>query len=979
MINLRKQTDLNELHDLGEERLAKSAALKMHLPYIDLDRVNIKSDNASLLVESEAKTSGLIVFDKKQSVLKLATTDPDTQAAKNSLIKLKGQGYEIILHITSKESLARALTRTYALYTPPKISLVGKIDISGTKSLDLEELKNTIEESLDPSQIMAFVIKTAVFLNASDIHLESNEDSLTLRYRLDGLLYDGGTLEKKNGQKLIDRFKLLSGLKLNILAKSQDGRFTIIDNQNTLEVRVSVLPGNYGENIVMRVLDPGKIALKLDDLGFSKWELDKIRNIFSAPNGLILTTGPTGSGKTTTLYAALKEKIDPSLKIISIEDPIEYHLKGVNQTQVDKSKNYGFATGLSTILRQDPEIILIGEIRDNETAEIAAQASLTGHLVLSTLHTNEAAGAVSRLLELGVSPNAIASSLKLVISQRLIRKLCPYCKKAYDLDEPTAQKIRESFSILSPNAHVSLPERLPQFYKATGCEHCHNLGYMGQIGLFENFIISEAINEGVRKNNSLDYLRQLAIEDGMVPLFHDGVLKALEGITSLEEVYRVAGDIDYIEGLYGSIVSSALRRGLFVEQSHLNKIKAIPYKDLNLTEIIAGLEPLAKLNYIIAAAIVRQATDINCQIEKDSAKIYLHEESGLTLLCELNSSDYFRLVSSIKSIAGLPLKEEGTILEGRFKVNLPTELTTDIRASIIPGGYGPVVSLRILNSNIGMLQLEELGLLPELIPALSEVIKKPQGLILTAGPTSSGKTTTLFAMLQKIKRPDIKIVTIEDPIEYHLEGIVQTQVDEEKDYTFSKALRGMMRQNPNIILIGEIRDAETAKVAVQASLTGHLVFSTVHALDANGAIERLINFGVSSRDLSAIRLIVSQRLVKRLCPNCAQTNPLTVEQTSLVDKSLLKFPDKWKTTFGNLLAKPYSSKSPIGCPDCGGDGYKGLTAIFELAFFDDSLLEHLSSPTLVKEIAKNTISLKQDAALKLLRGIIDWQSFEELE
>ncbi len=978
MINLRKQTDLDELHDLGAERLAKSFAAKMHLPYVSLNRLNIRPEIAGLVSESDAKVGGLLVFDKRQNNLKVATIDPRLPEAESGLAKLKSQGYTLILHITSKDSLLKAL-RVYSLYTPPKISLVGKIDISVTKSLDLEELKNTIEGGLDPSQLMALVIKTAVFLKASDIHLESSEETLALRYRLDGLLYNGGTLEKKIGQKLIDRFKLLAGLKLNVLAKTQDGRFTIVDNQNILEVRVSVLPGNWGENIVMRLLDPEKITFKLNNLGFSEWELDKIRNVFSAPNGLILTTGPTGSGKTTTLYATLKEKIDPHLKIISIEDPIEYHLSGVNQTQVDKSKNYNFATGLPTILRQDPEIILIGEIRDNETAEIATQAALTGHLVLSTLHTNEAAGAIPRLLELGVNGNAIASSLKLVIGQRLIRKLCPYCKKVYDLDEETSQKIRESFSILSPIAHVSLPEKLPQFYKAVGCKHCHNLGYIGQIGLFENFIVSGTINEAIGKNSSLDYLRQLAIEDGMVPLFHDGILKAIDGITTLEEVYRVAGDIDYIEGLYGSIVNSALRRGLTIDQSHLDKINNTPYKDLNLTALIGDLEPLAKLNYIIAAAIVRRATDINCQVEKETAKVYLREESGLALLCELNTSDYFRFVASIKSITGLPLKEGGEILEGRFKVNLPEDKTMDVRVSIIPGGYGPVISLRLLPADTQMLKIEDLGLLPELIPALSDVIKKPQGLILTAGPTSSGKTTTLFALLQKIKRPAIKIVTIEDPIEYHLDGIVQTQVDASKDYTFEKALRGMMRQNPNIILVGEIRDAETAKVAIQASLTGHLVFSTVHALDAAGAIERLINFGIAPQDLSAIKLIISQRLVRHLCPVCSKNSPANLEQISSINKSLLTFPEKWKPAFKTLLDKPYSLKNPIGCPECGGDGYNGFTAIFELAFFDEAFSKNFATQAVIKDISKETISLKQDAALKTLRGLIDWTSFKEIE
>jgi type IV pilus assembly protein PilB len=977
MINLQKQTDLNELHDLGEERSAKSVAAKMRLPYVNLNRLNIKPEIAGLVNEKDSRIGQFIVFERKQNNLKIAIVDPRLSETEIGLNKLKEQGYTLFLHIASKEGLEKSF-KAYTLYVPPKISLVGKIDISATQGLDLKSIANLPKDFLTPTDLLNLILKTAINLQASDIHLELSEDKLTLRYRLDGLLYDGGEIEKRLGQKLIDRFKLLAGLKLNILAKTQDGRFTIADGQNNLEVRVSALPGNWGENIVMRLLSPDKIALKLNDLGFRGWEFNKIKTAFSAPNGLILATGPTGSGKTTTLYAALKEKINPNLKIISIEDPIEYHLKGINQTQIDKSKNYNFANGLASILRQDPEVILIGEIRDNETAEIAAQAALTGHLVLSTLHANEAAGAIPRLLELAVNETAIASSLKLVIGQRLIRKLCPYCKQPYDLDKQTSQKIRESFSILSANAHVSLPEKLPQFYKAVGCERCQGSGYSGQIGLFENFFVSGPINEAITKDSSLDHLRQLAIEEGMVPLFHDGVLKALDGATSLEEVYRVAGDIAYIEGLYGTIVSSALRRGLFLEQSHLDKIQAIPFKELNLTKIIADLEPLAKLSYIIATAIIRQATDINCQIEKDTAQIYLREEGGLTLLCQLNDSDYFRLVSSLKSITGLPLKEGGEILEGRFKVNLPSEKTTDIRVSIIPGGYGPVVSLRLLSGESQMLGLENLGILPELIPVLSEAIKKPQGLILAAGPTSSGKTTTLFALLQKVKRPDIKIVTIEDPIEYNVEGIVQTQIDESKGYSFEKALRGMMRQNPNIILIGEIRDAKTAKVAIQASLTGHLVFSTIHSLNAVGAIERLISFGIAPQDLSAINLIISQRLTKRLCSNCSQDITADKTQNSLIDKILLTFPNKWQSSFKKLLEKPYSLKRPIGCSDCAGDGYNGLTGIFELAFLTDAFAS-LTIPDLTKKIAKETISLKQDATLKLLRGVIDWQNFEKLE
>ncbi len=328
-------------------------------------------------------------------------------------------------------------------------------------------------DSRNITTILSIILKSAMEADASDIHLDPLEKEALLKFRIDGLLFDVGSLNLNIYKALRDRIKLLGSLKINLQNIPQDGRFTIQNKNVIFEVRVASIPGPNGEFLTLRLLNPSRAQFGLKDLGIDDQNVKLVQALLSSPNGMILATGPTGSGKTTTLYTLIKQKISPGINIITIEDPIEYKIKGVNQTQVDIKKGYDFSNGLRSIVRQDPDVILVGEIRDAETAKIAIQASLTGHLVFSTLHTNEASGAVSRLKEMGIDKDIIPDALKLVIGQRLVRKLCPYCKEKYQPQPELIKSIQEALSILSPRSGVKISLSIPTLYKAKGCEKCN--------------------------------------------------------------------------------------------------------------------------------------------------------------------------------------------------------------------------------------------------------------------------------------------------------------------------------------------------------------------------------------------------------------------------------------------------------------------------------------------------------------------------
>jgi len=422
---------------------------------------------------------------------------------------------------------------------------VGEIQLSRLQFP--EEIRNLTElaklvtqfSTQNTSDFLEVLLIGAIDLGASDVHFENEEEHCRIRLRIDGILQDLLTISHKNYQALLSRLKFVSGIKLNVSDRPQDGRFSVLDGRDNIEIRSSTLPAEYGEALVLRILNPRSL-ISMKDLGLRKDLLETFCREIAKPNGMIIVTGPTGSGKTTTLYAFLKRVQTPEIKIITIEDPIEYHLEGISQTQVDPAKGYTFASGLRAIVRQDPDVILVGEIRDLETAEIALQASLTGHLVFSTLHTNDAAGTVARLIDLKASPASIASAINMAVAQRLVRKVCPKCRVLETLSPVLREKIATSLKNVPADLKVPLgPEAKVPIAK--GCADCGFTGYRGRLGVFEAFLIDEEMEKFILEKPSTSSLKQKAISQGMVTLYQSGLLRVLEGLTTIEEIDKVIG------------------------------------------------------------------------------------------------------------------------------------------------------------------------------------------------------------------------------------------------------------------------------------------------------------------------------------------------------------------------------------------------------------------------------------------------------
>ncbi|OHB14912.1 MAG: hypothetical protein A2431_03020 [Candidatus Zambryskibacteria bacterium RIFOXYC1_FULL_39_10] len=427
----------------------------------------------------------------------------------------------------------------------------GALDIASDEIQDLaksvknaEDIKKSIESIIAQkknyriSRILEIILAGAISINASDIHLEPEEKSVRLRYRLDGVLNDILTIETSVFNLLVSRIKLISNLKLNTKEKAQDGRFSIKLGDVEIEIRTSLLPGGYGESVVMRVLNPNAISVPLEDLGINNHLLGIIMRELKKPNGMILNTGPTGSGKTTTLYAFLKKIHNPEIKIITIENPIEYHLKGIVQTQVEEEKGYTFLEGLRSALRQDPDVIMVGEIRDEETAEIAVNSALTGHLVFSTLHTNNAAGTFPRLIELGVNPKVITSAINIAMAQRLIRKLCPACRKKAVLGDKENRLIKINTESIKNKEYLKGLD-MDHIYEAVGCAECNFTGFKGRTGIYEAILTDESIENVVIKNPSEREINKASENQNILNMKQDGIIKILQGLTSFDELSRV--------------------------------------------------------------------------------------------------------------------------------------------------------------------------------------------------------------------------------------------------------------------------------------------------------------------------------------------------------------------------------------------------------------------------------------------------------
>ena len=542
-----------------EEELAQALAGKYGVEYVDLSLVAINTDALRLISDAEARDAEAVAFGRVGKRVSLAARSPENPKVKALVQKLSDLGYEVAEFITSGESLKRA----YARYAELSYATETKAGVFELSNEELEELLGKVEnlgdiaalvqEAIDlkrayrTTRILEVILAGGLATGASDVHFEPEEDKVRLRYRLDGILVDVLTFDYETYKQVLSRLKLLSGLKLNVADEAQDGRFSIKVQGEEIELRTSILPGNYAETLVLRILNPKSIGVPLEALGMDESLRIRIEKEISKPNGMILTTGPTGSGKTTTLYAFLRKVNEPGTKIITIEDPVEYHLNGIVQTQVDK-KTYTFASGLRSALRQDPDIIMIGEIRDAEVAEVAINAALTGHLVFSTLHTNDAAGSFPRLIDLGVSEKVLSSAVNVAMAQRLVRKLCDACKKERTATAEEQGLIDRTLAGIVNKALIPSQQNVVYEANPQGCAVCGGRGYKGRIGVFEAIFMDNAIETILRDKPSEREVAAAAKPQAVPTMREDGVLKVLKGVTSLEELGRVV-DLTAIESM----------------------------------------------------------------------------------------------------------------------------------------------------------------------------------------------------------------------------------------------------------------------------------------------------------------------------------------------------------------------------------------------------------------------------------------------
>lgn len=516
---------------IDEEQLAQALSAQLGLAYCLPLEITPDNDLLKLLSTRQAERYRAIPLQQEENRLTLATDKPLNLESFDYLSELLN--CRIKIAVASTTQITEALKKYYGSSLESVAAVLedlNETDLNQYQSMSESDISTIAPESMVNEapiiRLVNTIISGAIKAGASDIHLEPFEGEIKLRYRIDGVLQETDPPPKSLYPAVASRIKLMAGMDITERRIPQDGRIKIRIDQRDLDLRVAVASTMHGEEIVMRVLNRESISLGLEQLGFSEANLREFAKLITKPHGMILVTGPTGSGKTTTLYAALQRLNDPSRKIITIEDPVEYQLKGVNQMQVNPKVNFSFAQGLRTIVRHDPDIILVGEIRDRETADVAIQSALTGHLVFATLHTNDASSAFTRLIDMGIEEFLVASTIRGVLAQRLVRKICPYCSQTY---QPTAAELELS----------GIAKDLNGLRHGVGCEKCNFIGYKGQVGLFELLVATEEVERLVMERANAGRIREVSINHGMITLREDGLAKAKNGVTSLSEVVRV--------------------------------------------------------------------------------------------------------------------------------------------------------------------------------------------------------------------------------------------------------------------------------------------------------------------------------------------------------------------------------------------------------------------------------------------------------
>lgn len=535
--NLNEEVVLRSLSLISEQKIAEAKAKLLGIPFISLEGTSFSPQAISFLPRAVVERFLLIPFmyDEKSKTLSIAMSNPvDLDAI--SFVRQK-TGLDVKTFAADQNDIQKAINQQY------KQEIVGEIgealketeNLNKTKTIDSTQIGQIIKEA-PIAKIVSTILEYAVTSRASDVHIEPQEDRVRIRYRIDGILYDRLSLPKNVQEAVISRIKILSEMKIDEHRIPQDGRFNFKVSDKEVDLRISVLPTGYGEKVVMRLLRKSGGVPSLEELGLSGSSLKNLETAILRPHGIIIVCGPTGSGKTTTLYSVLSKLNTTRVNIMTLEDPIEYKIAGVNQVQINPAVGLTFATGLRSFLRQDPNIILVGEIRDKETTELAIQASLTGHLVFSTLHTSSAAGALPRLIDLGAEPFLLSSTMNAILAQRIVRKICPHCKEEFI---PPSQIIEEMKNVLGKFFPQNAGSDI-KLYRGKGCQECGDSGYLGRIGIFETLPVTPKITSLILQNIDSNSLEKEAINEGMITMKQDGYLKVLGGLTAIEEVIRVA-------------------------------------------------------------------------------------------------------------------------------------------------------------------------------------------------------------------------------------------------------------------------------------------------------------------------------------------------------------------------------------------------------------------------------------------------------
>jgi type IV pilus assembly protein PilB len=524
---------IRKLNVVSDDDLTKAKAKLYNIEYVDLSKIPSSPEAMALLTQDVAQRFSVfpVSVDKNTGFITVAMSDPMDLNAIEFIEKKTNLRVKAVAATAS--AIEEYISSKYSTSLSQEVTEAMKdVATDNVKTLDATKTGFIREEKI--AEIVSHILEFAVRARASDIHIEPEERSTRVRYRIDGILQEKLTIPRELHESLISRIKILGGMKIDEKRIPQDGRFNFKGADEDIDLRVSSLPTTWGEKIVMRLLKKTGGVPDLPELGLRGQGLNTLNEAILRPHGIVIICGPTGSGKTTTLYSLISRINTPKVNIVTLEDPIEYKMKGVNQVQVNPAAGLTFASGLRSFLRQDPNIILVGEIRDQETADLAVQASLTGHLVFSTLHTNDASGALPRLLDMGAEPYLLASSMTAIVAQRVVRKIHEDCKEAYQPDPKIIEEVKSVLGSLWPQG------KQVQFYRGKGCEECGNSGYRGRVGIFEVLPVTDKIGKLILSRSAASDIEKQAKEEGMISLKQDGYLKVIEGITSIEEILRVA-------------------------------------------------------------------------------------------------------------------------------------------------------------------------------------------------------------------------------------------------------------------------------------------------------------------------------------------------------------------------------------------------------------------------------------------------------